>query len=213
MEKILADLRENYGKNSLSEKDCPENPFDLFQLWLNEAMKNISIDPNAMTVCTVDALGRPSARTVLLKGISDEGFMFYTHYTSKKGREIAENPNVSLLIWWRELERQVRIDGIAEKVSREKSEIYFHTRPKGSQIGAAASPQSTEISKEALEENFRLLNEKFAKEDEIPLPDNWGGYLVKPRLIEFWQGRPNRMHDRVEYQCVDSEWKKRRLAP
>lgn len=213
MEKKLADLRENYGIKELSESNCPENPFDLFDLWLHEAMDTIPADANAMTLSTVGADGQPSSRTVLLKGVNEQEFLFFTHYTGKKGIQIAENPKVSLLFWWKELERQVRIEGIARKVSREKSEDYFHTRPKGSQIGAAASPQSTAISREQLLKNFTDLEEKYKEVNQIPLPENWGGYAVQPTLIEFWQGRPNRMHDRVEYTLQNQSWRKQRLAP
>lgn len=213
MEKTLADLRENYGMNTLSEVESPENPMELFKIWLDEALSMVAIEPNAMTIATVGADGKPSARTILLKGINEEGFMFFTHYTSKKGIQIQENQQVSLLFWWRELERQVRIEGPAVKVSREKSEQYFHTRPKGSQIGAVASPQSKIITREALEQNFKSLESQYKDVNEVPLPDNWGGYIVVPELIEFWQGRQNRLHDRVEYIKEGQIWKRHRLAP
>lgn len=213
MEKKLADLRENYGIKELNEDFCPKNPFELFELWLSEATEAIPNDANAMTLCTVGSDAQPSARTVLLKGLNEEEFLLFTHYTGKKGIQIEENPKVSLLFWWKELERQVRIEGIAAKVSREKSEDYFHTRPFGSQIGAAASPQSQVISKKQLFENFKILEKQYAGQTEIPLPENWGGYAVRPHLIEFWQGRPNRMHDRIEYSLQNSEWIKHRLAP
>lgn len=213
MEKKLADLRENYGIKDLNEDFCPKNPFELFELWLSEATEAIPNDANAMTLCTVGSDAQPSARTVLLKGLNEEEFLFFTHYTGKKGRQIEENPQVSLLFWWKELERQVRIEGIAYKVSKEKSEEYFHTRPKGSQIGAAASPQSTAITRSELIANFEKIELQYQDHEAIPLPDHWGGYAVRPHLIEFWQGRPNRMHDRVEYFLSDSTWTKRRLAP
>lgn len=213
MEKKLADLRENYGIKELLEEQCPENPFELFSLWMSEATDTIPNDANAMTICTVGIDGQPSARTVLLKGITDEEFLFFTHYTGKKGLQIAENPKVSILFWWKELERQVRIEGIARKISREKSEEYFHTRPKGSQIGALASPQSQVISKEQLQQRFEDFDLQFQEQKNIPLPDHWGGYAVQPHLIEFWQGRPNRMHDRIEYQLINNVWTKNRLAP
>jgi pyridoxamine 5'-phosphate oxidase len=214
MEKPLADLRENYGYGALLEADCPDAPRPLFEKWLKEAMEREKPDPNAMTLCTVSADGQPSARTVLLKGITDEdGFLLFTHYTGKKGKEIGENDKVALLFWWRQLERQVRIEGRATKVSREKSEAYFHTRPKGSQIGAAASPQSEVVSREALLQSFEALTSQYRDEEKIPLPDNWGGYEVQAQLIEFWQGRPNRLHDRIQYRLVDGIWLKERLAP
>lgn len=213
MEKKLADLRENYGIKELNEENCPQNPFELFDLWLNEAMDTIPADANAMTLSTVGADGQPSSRTVLLKGVNEQEFLFFTHYTGKKGIQIAENPKVSLLFWWKELERQVRIEGIVQKVSREKSKEYFHTRPKGSQIGAAASPQSQTVLKKELIEKFQNIELLYQQQDNIPLPENWGGYAVIPHLIEFWQGRPNRMHDRVEYLIQNQKWVKRRLAP
>jgi pyridoxamine 5'-phosphate oxidase len=213
MEKPLADLRENYGYSVLLEASCPENPMILFEKWLDEAMKAVTLEPNGMTLATVNAYGQPSARTVLLKGLTDDGFLFFTHYTGRKGREIAENNKVCLLFWWSELERQVRIEGSASKVSREKSESYFHSRPKGSQIGAAASPQSEVISREALIDRFEQLAERYKDADRIPLPENWGGYIVKPELIEFWQGRPNRLHDRIQYRKKGDLWVMERLAP
>jgi pyridoxamine 5'-phosphate oxidase len=213
MEKTLADLRENYGMHSLSEVDSPENPMDLFQIWLDDALNKVAIEPNAMTIATVGADGKPSARTVLLKGINEVGFMFFTHYTSKKGQQIDDNQYVSLLFWWRELERQVRIEGKAVKVSREKSEQYFHTRPKGSQLGAVASPQSKIITRAQLEANYNEVEEQYKDVPEVPLPENWGGYIVVPELIEFWQGRQNRLHDRVEYIYEGQAWKRYRLAP
>lgn len=213
MERKLADLRENYGIKELHEEQCPDNPMDLFNLWLSEATYTIPNDANAMTLCTVGKDGQPSARTVLLKGVKENEFLFFTHYTGKKGIQIDENPKVALLFWWKELERQVRIEGFVSKISREKSEEYFHTRPKGSQIGAMASPQSKIVNAEDLRERFDLLEKEFEFVENIPLPENWGGYAVTPHLIEFWQGRPNRMHDRIEYQIQENEWKKWRLAP
>ena len=213
MEKPLADLRENYGFSALLEEDCPDQPMPLFEQWLAEAMKMVTLEPNAMTLVTVNAEGQPSARTVLLKGVGEEGFLLFTHYTGRKGLEIAVNDKVCLLFWWRELERQVRIEGRASKLSHEKSEAYFHTRPVGSQIGAAASPQSQVISREALLQRFEQLTEQYKDAEKIPLPDNWGGYAVQPTLIEFWQGRPNRLHDRIQYRLVEDKWIMERLAP
>lgn len=213
MEKTLAELREYYGKNELLESQCPENPFVLIQLWLEEAAKSIENDMNAMTLCTVGADGQPSSRTVLLKEIHEDKFIFYTNYEGRKGLQIAENPKVSLLFWWKELERQIRIEGVAQKVSKEVSEIYFHSRPYGSQIGATASPQSQITTKDQLIKNFEVIEEKYKGQDKLPLPAHWGGYAVDAHLIEFWQGRPNRMHDRVEYQIENNIWKKVRLAP
>ena len=214
MEKPLADLRENYGQKELLEENCPNDPILFFDQWLNEALETIEIDANAMTIVTVNAAGQPSARTVLLKAVTDGQFLFFTHYTGLKGIEISENNKVAILFWWKELERQVRIEGTAERISRERSEAYFHTRPKGSQIGAVASPQSQVITREALLDNFRKYEELFKTAEQVPLPENWGGYAVTPTLIEFWQGRPNRLHDRIQYtRNADHSWKIERLAP
>lgn len=213
MEKDLSALRENYAKRELEENNCPEQPFELFKLWLNEAIEEISVDANAMILSTVGKDLQPTSRTVLLKALEGEELVFYTHYDSKKGLEINSNPKVSLIFWWKELERQVRIEGIAHKISKERSEAYFHQRPKGSQIGATASPQSKTITKEKLLENFKQIEDQFKDAKNLPLPNEWGGYAIQPNLFEFWQGRPNRMHDRVEYQLIDQTWIKNRLSP
>ncbi|MCO5233663.1 MAG: pyridoxamine 5'-phosphate oxidase [Chitinophagales bacterium] len=213
MSKKLADLRVKYGIKELEEQSCPESPMVLFEQWMNEAIECISFDANAMAISTVDYQNRPSSRMVLLKEIKDGHFIFFTHYDGKKGLQIEKNSHVALLFWWKELERQVRIEGIAHKISKSESEEYFHSRPRGSQIGALASHQSQATTKNALIENYGKLEEKFKNTAIIPLSDNWGGYAIEPQLIEFWQGRPNRMHDRVEYLLEDSIWTRRRLAP
>lgn len=213
MEKTLAELRENYGKDELLESESPENPYHLLQQWLDDATKSIENDSNAMTLSTVGKDGQPSSRTVLLKEIHEDRFVFYTNYEGKKGLQMAENPKVCLLFWWKELERQIRIEGVVKKVSEETSRAYFHTRPIGSQIGAMASPQSQITTKEQLLDNFNLIEEKYKGLPQLPLPAHWGGYAVTPHLIEFWQGRPNRMHDRIEYQLEGNVWVKNRLAP
>lgn len=213
MEKDLSALRENYGIKNLEEEHCPEQPFELFELWINEAIDAISVDANAMIVSTVGKDLQPTSRTVLLKAYEEHEFVFYTHYDSKKGIEIDENPKVSLIFWWKELERQVRIEGAAHKISTAKSEAYFQQRPKGSQIGATASPQSQAITKKELLENFKQIETRFKDAEQLPLPNEWGGYAVTPTLFEFWQGRPNRMHDRIEYQLKDQSWAKKRLSP
>lgn len=213
MKKDLSILRENYNLQELNEESCPDNPIQLFEQWMKEAVEKISVDANAMNISTVGKNMRPATRTVLLKELHDDGFIFYTHYNSQKGLEIAENPNVCLHFWWKELERQVRIQGIAKPITREQSEAYFNSRPKGSQIGAIASPQSQKVTKQTLVENFQNAEEKYKHLESIQMPETWGGYIVTADLIEFWQGRPNRMHDRIEYELTDGEWTKHRLAP
>ncbi len=209
----LSNLRENYGIRELNETNCPETPFPLFELWMAEAVEKIDVDANSMIISTTGKDMQPSSRAVLLKDFTDNQFIFYTHYTSKKGIQISENSKVSLLFWWKELERQIRIEGQAHKIPREISEAYFHSRPKGSQIGAMASTQSSDCTKELLQKNFDQIEAQFKEDKNIPLPKDWGGYAVTPVLIEFWQGRPNRMHDRIEYRLFNKNWQKRRLAP
>lgn len=210
----LAELRENYGIASLSEREIEKNPFMQFKKWMEDAIKQKIVDSNAMTLATVGIDGQPSARTVLLKQFSENGITFYTNYESKKANQIAENERVTLLFWWREMERQVRIEGKAEKTSTEDSKSYFHTRPKGSQIGAIVSPQSKPVVKENLEKLYDEMLEKYESNDKIPFPENWGGYNIKPHLFEFWQGRPNRLHDRIQFELSDNnDWKMTRLAP
>ncbi|MCO5229850.1 MAG: pyridoxamine 5'-phosphate oxidase [Chitinophagales bacterium] len=213
MMKNLANLREKYGIQTLDENQCPNNPFHLFEQWMQEAIECIPNDANAMSISTVGSNGAPSSRMVLLKEVSEEKFIFFTHYDGKKGLQIEQNANVALLFWWKELERQVRIEGYAQKIEKFKSEEYFHSRPKGSQIGALSSPQSQVVTKEQLISNFQELEEKYKDNELVPLSDTWGGYAIEPHLIEFWQGRPNRMHDRVEYILEKDNWAKRRLAP
>jgi pyridoxamine 5'-phosphate oxidase len=188
---------------------------DLFRLWWHEAIDAEIEEANAMTLATVDVRHQPSARIVLLKVLSNEGFEFFTHYESRKAHDMAHNPDVALLFFWKELERQIRIEGRVEKVSRERSENYFQSRPRGSQLGGWISPQSQVIpDRTVLENRAKVVADKFAGLDPLPLPEHWGGYLVRPRIMEFWQGRPDRLHDRFRYSLVENGiWKVDRLAP
>lgn len=209
----LADIRTEYKKQSLHETDVDASPFKQFRHWWDEAMKSDIYEVNAMTLATVDQQGIPSARIVLLKGFDENGFVFFTNYNSNKGKELEANSNACLVFFWKELERQVRITGVAEKISTEESIAYFSSRPDGSKIGAWASPQSLVVAGKAwLKETFDYYKERF-KHGEIPRPPHWGGYRVKPARVEFWQGRPNRLHDRILYTFEDNNWKIERLAP
>lgn len=216
MEQKISNLREDYRLFKLDRDDLLADPIQQFNQWFGEAMKADEIvEPNAMTLSTVSEKGLPSARIVLLKGIDQNGFVFYTNYQSKKGQDIAQNANVALTFWWPPLQRQIRIEGIAEKTHPEVSDAYFQSRPKSSQIGAIISPQSTEIeSRKVLEDGLLKVNQKYGQVDHILRPDHWGGYVVKPKVIEFWQGRQSRLHDRFTYkQKEDGKWEISRLAP
>lgn len=208
-------LRREYEGDPLEEKHVDRDPIRQFEFWFAEAVRVIRDDPNAMVLSTVDSESRPSARTVLLKGFNDDGFVFYTNYQSIKGNHIQNNPHVSLTFHWPDLMRQVRIDGTAEKTPETQSEEYFQSRPAGSRISAAASPQSSVVaSREELEILTREFREKYQDLDKIPRPAYWGGYLVRPRRIEFWQGRLSRLHDRICYSKEKGNtWKMERLAP
>lgn len=210
----LASLRQNYALQSLSESDVSADPMEQFNRWFEEALNAQIHEPNAMTLATADGAGRPSARIVLLKGADSRGFVFFTNYESKKGRDLAENPRAALLLNWLELQRQIRIEGRVEKVDQKTSESYFQSRPKSSQIGAWTSPQSQVIpNRETLSEKQQLLETQYASAEVLPLPPFWGGYRVIPDTIEFWQGRPSRLHDRIQYVLEDGTWKMERLAP
>ena len=214
MAKKIADIRKNYSQKKLSENKADADPVKQFAKWWKQATASKIDEANAMTLATASADGIPSARIVLLKDFNDKGFTFFTNYDSFKGRQLAENPKACLVFLWKELERQVRITGIVEKISNEASDEYFYSRPKGSQVGAAASPQSSVVvSREWLDEKYSEAGKK-AKQESIKRPPHWGGYIVKPVIVEFWQGRPNRLHDRLQYSLQDDgKWKMERLAP
>jgi pyridoxamine 5'-phosphate oxidase len=209
----IADIRKDYQLKSLAESEVAKNPFDQFSIWWEEAVQSAIVEVNAMALSTVSPEGRPSSRIVLLKGYSDEGFVFFTNYTSDKGKQIEHNQHVSLLFFWKELERQVRIEGVASQVAAEESDAYFDSRPVGSRLGAWASPQSQKIAdREILDKELEKITAQFS-EQQIPRPPHWGGYRVKPTRIEFWQGRSSRLHDRILYELVDENWQISRLAP
>ena len=207
----LAALRREYGDRGLDLPDLTEEPLDLFRRWLDDA--SVLHESNAMVVASVSGDGRPSARMVLLKGLDERGFVFFTNYSSRKGSELDARPDVALLFPWHDLQRQVRVEGKASRVPKEESQAYFSSRPRGSQIGAWASPQSRVVtSREALDSAYDAVEARFTQGD-VPLPPYWGGYRVEPRTIEFWQGRKGRMHDRLVYHRDDGSWIVERLAP
>ena len=232
----IADLRRDYQADTLDRAQLAPDPLEQFQRWFGVAVgtqsgsrwRKISIalyklwhallghaspDANAMTLCTVDAQGRPSSRTVLLKGADTRGFLFFTNYDSRKGTELASNPNAALTFFWPELERQVCVAGTVTRLPKEESELYFHSRPRGSQLSACASNQSSVVeNRAALERQWKEIEVNFPT--NIPLPPNWGGYVLAPTRIEFWQGRPSRLHDRFSYtKQADGSWKIERLSP
>lgn len=211
----LAELREEYGLSGLSEAHCETNPIVQFENWIKQAQAADLKEPNAMTLATATRDGRPSCRVLLLKEVSEIGFVFYTNYASRKARELETNPFAALTFYWPELERQVRVEGRVRRVPREQSEAYFRTRPKGSRLGAWASRQSEILpGREPLEEKLRVLEEQYTGTDDVPTPEFWGGYCLSPEVIEFWQGRPNRLHDRLRYRRNgESTWLIERLSP
>lgn len=209
----LQKIRQEYTQHSLDESEVDANPFTQFQKWLTDAVKSEVKEPNAMSLATVDGAGKPHNRIVLLKGFDKDGFTFFTNHASNKGDEIEANPNISSCFFWIELERQVRIEGKAEKLSREESEAYFKTRPHMSQIGAQASNQSEVVtSRDFLDKKFKELGKKYS-EGEVPMPETWGGYKVTPNYFEFWQGRRSRLHDRIVYSKENTSWVIKRLSP
>lgn len=210
---FLQNLRQDYKSASLDESDVDPDPIVQFQNWFKHAVDAQIYEPNVMTLATADKAGRPDARIVLLKGVDKDGFRFFTNYLSAKGKELKRNPYAALVFFWPDLERQVRIEGTVEKLDKETSEAYFNTRPIASQIGAVVSPQSQIIPNRAfLEEKVEELKAK-STEKGIVKPAHWGGYIVKPTRIEFWQGRRSRLHDRINFELVKGSWTKTRLAP
>jgi pyridoxamine 5'-phosphate oxidase len=214
MDKNIADLRKDYTLQGLNVSEVDQNPFIQFKKWFDQALTAQLPEPNAMTVATSTPEGKPSARMVLLKDFDESGFVFYTNYNSQKGQDLAENPQASLVFWWVELERQVRISGRVEKVSENESDEYFYSRPFNSRLGAWASNQSEVIeSREVLEKRLQELQAQYENQD-VPRPRHWGGLRVIPAEIEFWQGRPSRLHDRLLYNRLnDGGWKIQRLSP
>ncbi len=214
LHKEIASIRQDYALSSLSESDVLADPILQFSKWFQEAIKSEVIEPTAMVLSTCTTDGKPSSRVVLLKDIKPDGFSFFTNYESHKGQELAANPVASVLFFWPELQRQVRIEASVERLPVQDSDEYFAVRPRGSQIGAIASPQSHVLKDRAeLETRVKKVEEEYANADHIPRPAHWGGFLLRPTRIEFWQGRSSRLHDRVVYEKQDSTWNLTRIAP
>ena len=215
MTQTLADMRRDYTRDGLSEEQAPAEPFSLFHSWFGDAVKTeqLPVEPNAMTLATVDADGRPHCRVLLLKGLDDRGFTFLSNYDSAKGEQLAANPCAAMTFFWPALERQVRIEGRVERVTAAESDAYYQVRPLGSRLGAWASPQSRVIhDRSELESLLAQAEQRFV--DQAPnCPPHWGGYRLLPERIEFWQGRPSRLHDRLNYRLLDGAWVRERLAP
>ncbi len=214
MDSSIADLRQNYTLAGLSQGDLDSDPIAQFNVWFQQALDADLLEPNAMTIATATPDGKPTARIVLLKGVDKRGFVFYTNYESQKGQQLIANPYAALVFLWDKLERQVRVEGKVVKLDREESEAYFHSRPKASQLGAWASDQSRVIpNREVLEQKLEDLQTQY-KDETVPIPEHWGGFRVIPNRIEFWQGRPSRLHDRLVYNLQDDgNWQVRRLSP
>lgn len=215
MTKHVPSMRIPYELNQLGDRDVDDDPIRQFEAWFNEVCETSVTEANAMVISTVDERCRPTARTVLMKGFDERGIVFFTNYNSQKGRDISSNPYVSALFYWPSLQRQVRWNGKATKISEEESDGYFHQRPRGHQIGAAASPQSTPIPNQRwLADRFAELEATYGDTLDVPRPEHWGGYRIEPESIEFWQGRENRLHDRIVYTRDDNgRWSQQRLAP
>lgn len=213
MQKI-SEIRKDYTKATLDITTVKTDPVEQFAQWLDEALKSDVAEPTAMNLATVNEHGRPTSRIVLLKGMDEKKFLFYTNYQSKKGRELEANPACALTFFWPELERQVRIEGVAARVEESVSDHYFQSRPRGSQIGAWSSPQSSFIkSREILDARVKQIEKRFEGLEVLPRPNQWGGFEVEPVLFEFWQGRSSRLHDRLQYALIDDVWEIQRLAP
>ncbi|MBL4834628.1 MAG: pyridoxamine 5'-phosphate oxidase [Pseudomonas sp.] len=213
MKPDIADLRRNYTRDGLLEDSAPDDPLSLFANWFEQAVEIESTEANAMMLASVDANNQPHLRTLLLKGADERGFVFFTNYQSAKGQQLLTQPKAAMTFWWHDLERQVRIEGEVERISDAESDAYYHSRPVGSRLGAWASPQSEVIaSRQVLEDNLARLQAEYA-DSEPPRPEHWGGLRLKPQLIEFWQGRPSRLHDRLCYRLVGQQWQRERLAP
>lgn len=212
MNKSIADIRKDYTLKTLDEADVSANPFQQFETWWNEVISSDIDEANAMSLSTINHLNKPTSRTVLLKGFDEEGFSFFTNYNSSKGHQIENNSNVALCFFWKELQRQIRIEGVAKKLTDKENDDYFNSRPIGSRIGAWASPQSEVIkNRTVLEENEKKIQQEFG--DNIERPNHWGGYKVIPNYFEFWQGRASRLHDRIAFTLENNNWKIVRLAP
>jgi pyridoxamine 5'-phosphate oxidase len=213
MSKKIAEIRNEYKYQQLTENNVNHNPFHQLRHWLDEAIESQIYEPTAMNLATVSKDNKPSSRIVLLKGLSETGLVFFTNYESKKGVDLFYNSSAALLFFWPELERQVRLEGKVEKVSADESDVYFKSRPFGSQVGASISPQSRVIPNRDILETEKIEFEKKYEGKEIPRPSNWGGYILIPDTFEFWQGRESRLHDRLRFTMVDGGWKIERLAP
>ncbi|MEO7446369.1 MAG: pyridoxamine 5'-phosphate oxidase [Ferruginibacter sp.] len=212
--KEISAIRKEYALQSFDEKDANDNPFLQFEIWWQHAAASAIEELNAMSLATAGTDGKPSARIVLLKGYDEDGFIFYTNYESHKGRELAENPFAAMILFWKELERQVRVEGRVVKIPSADSDEYFASRPKGSQLGALVSPQSQVIkNRDVLVNKLEEVTGKYEGETSIPRPPHWGGYRIIPSMIEFWQGRRNRLHDRIQYLRKGESWEHHRLAP